>query len=64
MMSRKDRCKGCIWAERLNEKTTFCPYARCVKKGGGEDEGQDGTADGADVLPGPGNPETAAEPDT
>ena len=64
-MSRKNKCRGCVWGTRLNEITAFCPFRQCVKKGGGGN-GDDphGTADAAAVRAGPGNAETAPEPDT
>ena len=49
-MSRKNKCRGCVWGTRLNEITAFCPFRQCVKKGGGGN-GDDphGTADAAAV---------------
>ena len=31
-MSRKNKCRGCVWGTRLNEITAFCPFRQCVKK--------------------------------
>ena len=64
-MSRKNKCRGCVWGTRLNEITAFCPFRQCVKKGGGN-HGNDpsGTADIGDVQPGTGRAETAPEPVT
>lgn len=51
-MSRKNKCRGCVWGTRLNEIQQFCPFGGCVKKGGGNN-GNDppGTADCTDVQP-------------
>ena len=63
-MSRKNKCRGCVWGTRLNEITAFCPFRQCIKKGGGSD-GDDphGAADAAAVREGAGDAETAPEPD-
>ena len=63
-MSRKNKCRGCVWGTRLNEIQQFCPFGGCVKKGGGSN-GNDppGTADCTDVQPGTGCAEAAPEPD-
>lgn len=34
-MSRKNKCRGCVWGTRLNEIQQFCPFGSCVMKGGG-----------------------------
>lgn len=34
-MSRKNKCRGCVWETRLNEIQQFCPFGSCVMKGGG-----------------------------
>ena len=63
-MSRKNKCRHCVWGTRLNEIQQFCPFKSCVKKGGSEhDNDPPGTADGGDVQPGAGSAETAPEPD-
>lgn len=51
-MSRKNKCRGCVWGTRLNEIQQFCPFGSCVMKGGGNN-GNDppGTADCTDVQP-------------
>ena len=40
-MSRKNKCRGCVWGTRLNEITAFCPFRQCIKKGGGSDGDDD-----------------------
>ena len=29
-MSRKNKCRGCVWGTRLNEIQQFCPFGSCV----------------------------------
>ena len=47
-MSRKNKCRGCVWGTRLNEIQQFCPFGGCVKKGGGSNGCLLYTSDAAD----------------
>ena len=63
-MGRKNKCRRCIWATRLSELQTFCPFKDCVKKGVGRHGcAETGTADRKVDAGSAGSSQAAPEPD-
>ena len=50
-MSRKNKCRGCVWGTRLNEIQQFCPFGSCVMKGGGNNGNGEHSESFSDGIP-------------
>ena len=61
-MKRKNNCAGCVWGNRINEKTVLCAFGACIRRGKREDRKRAG-AHGRNAGAGGGADKAAAKND-